>query len=143
VLQHTPVRTSTCVTPRARRVLSAMCWCRNIGEPMAALELALEIARQVAHLQALGRSARPVIEHYREHFSGLLRTEHVALAEAVPEFGFDADLPNDVARKLRYVARVANRTLADTVEWSADLAASTMCDRRAAAALQLTVAPPR
>lgn len=107
-----------------------------------ALEWSLEIARQVAHLEALGRSPQSVVDTYSADFGGTLRPEHVALGAAAPYREILVDqLPPDLASKLRYVARQAIRTPAETVEWAADLAASTMCNRGAASALQLTVSP--
>lgn len=143
VLKNTSLKASCCVTPRAWSTLSAIRWSRPEGcDVLDALEWSLEIARQVASLESLRRSPKPVIDRYTSDFGGTLRPEHVALGAASPYREIRVDeLSPDLRAKLSYVSRQAIRTPAETVEWAADLAASTMCTRRAASALQLAVVP--
>jgi hypothetical protein len=107
---------------------------------ITALEWSLEIARQAAHLEMSGRSAQSVVDFYALDYGGSLRLEHAALGEALPYQPLsEADLPEDVVLKVRYLARTTGRLPADVIDWAAELASATMCDRRAAQALRLSL----
>lgn len=138
---NSEIRTYPCVTPHAWRLLAAIRLSRGRGCDLeSALEWSLEIARQAAHLELSGQNASTVVHHYVLDFGGTLRLEHAILAEAHPYRPLsEADLPEDVVRKIRYLARVTGRLPMDVIEWAAALAASTMSDRRAAEALRLAV----